>query len=42
MLVSDGAGVLVLRGECVGGVGALSIWVVWLADAKVAATHVAS
>ena len=37
VLVSDGAGVLVLRGEWVGGVGALSIWTVWLADAKVAA-----
>ena len=42
VLVSDGAGVLALRGEWVGGVGALSTWVVWLADASVTATLVAS
>ena len=42
VLVSDGAGVLALRGEWVGGVGALSIWEVWPADANVAATLVTS
>jgi len=42
VLVSDGIGVLGLRGEWVGGVGALSIWTVRLADAKVAAVHSAS
>ena len=42
MLVSDGAGVLALRGEWVGGVGARSAWSVRLADAKFAATRVAS
>ena len=41
MLVSDGAGVLALRGDWAGGVGALSSWTVPLADAKVAAIRVA-
>ena len=42
VLVSDGAGVLALRGERVGGVGALSSWIVRLADAKIVAIRVAS
>ena len=42
VLVSDGAGVLALRGEWVGGVDARSAWIVRLADAKFSAVSVAS